>query len=72
MKFLPSWKVTYGDTFVSRDQRRKLKQTCLGHDARTKERCEPIALLPIFCEVFGDLDNANLLRLYLIVLVGIA
>ena len=71
MKFLPSWKVTYGDTFESYDKR-KLKQTCLGHDARTKERRKPVALLPIFCEVFGDLDNANQLRLYLIVLVGIA
>ena len=71
MKFLPSWKVTCEDTFEFPNKPR-LKQTYLGHDARTKERREPIALLTIFCEVVGDPDNANLLRLYIIVLIGIA
>lgn len=41
----------------------------LGNDTRAEERRESVTFLPVFRKVFWDLDGADLLRLYFIVLV---
>jgi hypothetical protein len=65
---------TVGSTFSSASLELRPIPGSLAYDARTKEGsgCQAVPLHPILCKGFWDLDSANLLRLHLIVLVGIA